>query len=157
MKPSEVYKVIDEVEILWKSHPIQAAYKNRNTFILDDSAGYFLSRARKIMNDEYLPTNEDILHTRVKTFGVVTHEFELHQKNGPQSGKIIMVKNLIIILLIVQIRFRANSILSLRQYSACCNLKFDFYVRLMLVGKEMNAGNGFMFSTIFYFSCSLLR
>jgi len=65
--------------------------KNRNTFILDDSAGYFLSRARKIMNDEYLPTNEDILHTRVKTFGVVTHEFELHQKNGPQSGKIIMI------------------------------------------------------------------
>ena len=97
MKPSEVYKVIDEVEILWKSHPIQAAYKNRNTFILDDSAGYFLSRARKIMNDEYLPTNEDILHTRVKTFGVVTHEFELHQKNGPQSGKIIMVENFIII------------------------------------------------------------
>ena len=91
MKPSEIYNVIDEIEILWNSNPVQAAYKNRNTFILDDSAGYFLSRARKIMNDEYLPTNEDILHSRVKTFGVVTHEFELHQKDGPQSGKVIMV------------------------------------------------------------------
>ena len=96
MKPSEIYNVIDEIEILWNSNPVQAAYKNRNTFILDDSAGYFLSRARKIMNDEYLPTNEDILHSRVKTFGVVTHEFELHQKNGPQSGKVIMVRNFII-------------------------------------------------------------
>ena len=108
MKPSEVFKVIDEVEILWKSHPVQAAYKNRNTFILDDSAGYFLSRARKIMNDEYLPTNEDILHTRVKTFGVVTHEFELHQKNGPQSGKIIMVRNFHILMILFKTVLKWN-------------------------------------------------
>ena len=91
MKPPEVYKMIDLIEILWKCEPVQEAYQHRNTFILDDSAGYFLSRARNIMSDEYLPTNEDILHTRVKTFGIVTHEFELQEKNGPHSGKIIMV------------------------------------------------------------------
>ena len=91
MKPAEIFRMIDEIEILWNSKPIQAAYQNRNTFILDDSAEYFLTRARKVMNEEYLPSNEDILHSRVKTFGVVTHEFELKQKNGPQSGKIIMV------------------------------------------------------------------
>ena len=92
IKPSEVFKMVDEIEILWKSHPVQAAYQKRNTFILDDSAGYFLNRARKIMSSEYLPTNEDILHTRVKTVGVVQHEFELQDKDGPHSGKIIMVR-----------------------------------------------------------------
>ena len=91
MQPSEVFNMIDEIEILWQCQPVQVAYQNRNTFILDDSAGYFLSRARKIMSDDYFPSNEDILHSRVRTYGIVTHEFELQDKNGPQSGKIIMV------------------------------------------------------------------
>ena len=85
--------MLDEIEILWKSQPVQAAYQNRNTFILDDSAEHFLSRARKLMSSEYLPTNEDILYARSKTVGVVHHEFELDDRNGPHSGKIILVRN----------------------------------------------------------------
>ena len=91
MHPSEVFNMMDEIEILWQCQPVQVAYQNRNTFILDDSAEYFLSRARKIMNDDYFPSNDDILHSRVRTYGIVTHEFELQDKNGPHSGKIIMV------------------------------------------------------------------
>ena len=44
------------------------------------------------MSPDYIPSDEDILHTRVRTVGIVEHEFELKDKTGPHSGKVIMVR-----------------------------------------------------------------
>ena len=91
--PTAVLEIADDLETLWNSEPIQAAYQKRNTFQLDDSASYFLTQIHKIMSADYIPTDEDILHTRVRTVGIVEHEFELKDKTGPHSGKVIMVRN----------------------------------------------------------------
>ena len=89
-EPSVVLSLADDITLLWKSTPIQNAYANRHNFQLIDCARYFLNKVHEIMSPEYVPTNDDITQTRVKTEGIIEHEFQI-AGNGPARGKIIMV------------------------------------------------------------------
>ena len=88
--PEVVLSMADDITLIWESGPVQAAYANRNNFQLIDCAKYFLSMVHKIMAPDYVPTNEDITQTRVKTEGIIEHEFQI-TGSGPARGKIIMV------------------------------------------------------------------
>lgn len=88
--PETVLALADDITTIWKSAPIQQAYANRNNFQLIDCAKYFLSIVHKVMAPEYVPTNEDITQTRVKTEGIIEHEFQI-TGSGPARGKIIMI------------------------------------------------------------------
>ena len=85
-----ILELADDIKFIWTSDPIQQAYANRNTFQLIDCAKYFLSRVHEIMAPDYVPNNNDITQTRVRTEGIIEHEFEILGK-GPARGKIIMV------------------------------------------------------------------
>ena len=50
---------------------VQEAFNQSNEYQLSDCASYFLSNARRLSNSGYVPTTQDILHTRVRTCGVV--------------------------------------------------------------------------------------
>ena len=50
---------------------MQQAYARRNEFQLADSAAYFLSNVAKFTADNFVPSDQDILRTRVKTTGIV--------------------------------------------------------------------------------------
>ena len=91
-KPSTMFELADEVTFIWESAPIQAAYANRNTFQLIDCAKYFLSQVHRVMNPDFVPDNQDITQTRVKTEGIIEHEFQI-TGSGPARGKIIMVSH----------------------------------------------------------------
>ena len=58
-------------ESLWISSGVQQAYARRNEFQLADSAAYFLSNVAKFTADNFVPSDQDILRTRVKTTGIV--------------------------------------------------------------------------------------
>ena len=83
-------ELADDIKFIWTSDPIQKAYANRNTFQLVDCAKYFLSRVHEIMAPDYVPNNNDITQTRVRTEGIIEHEFEIRGK-GHTRGKIILV------------------------------------------------------------------
>jgi len=68
--------VVQAIESLWSSSPIQEAYRRRNEFQLGDSASYFLKTLSKFTADNYVPSDQDILRTRVITFSIVKIEFE---------------------------------------------------------------------------------
>ena len=89
-EPSLVFSMANDITLLWKSTPIQNAYANRHNFQLIDCAKYFLNKVHEIMSPDYVPTNDDITQTRVKTEGIIEHEFQI-AGNGPARGKIIMV------------------------------------------------------------------
>jgi hypothetical protein len=89
-EPEAVLSMADDITLIWESGPVQAAYANRNNFQLIDCAKYFLSQVHKIMSPDYVPNNEDITQTRVKTEGIIEHEFQI-TGNGPARGKIVMV------------------------------------------------------------------
>ena len=61
--------------VLWQSKIIQAAYRRRHQFQLNDSTMYFMSSIERICKKDYEPTEQDVLRSRVKTTGINKIEF----------------------------------------------------------------------------------
>ena len=64
-------KVVEAIDRLWQSSGVQKAYQRRNEFQLVDSAAYFLGNVSTFTTDNYTPSDQDILRTRVTTTGIV--------------------------------------------------------------------------------------
>ncbi|XP_026847549.1 guanine nucleotide-binding protein G(f) subunit alpha isoform X1 [Drosophila persimilis] len=60
----------DHVMTLWNDVGIRACYDRSNEFPLLDSAKYFLDNFVRISDCEYIPSTEDILHSRKITTGI---------------------------------------------------------------------------------------
>ncbi|XP_069999303.1 guanine nucleotide-binding protein G(q) subunit alpha-like isoform X1 [Penaeus vannamei] len=69
--------LIPKAQALWADPGIQEVYRRRSDFHLVTNADYFIACAERILQDEYLPTVEDILRMRYVTRGVVEHRHEL--------------------------------------------------------------------------------
>jgi len=69
-------RIVKAIENLWLSSGVQQAYQRRNEFQLADSAAYFLCNVAKYTSENYVPSDQDILRTRVRTTGIVKIEFE---------------------------------------------------------------------------------
>ena len=60
----------------WYASPhIQHAVSRSNEFYLLDSAPYFLSDVQRTLQADYLPTDADILHSRLATSGIIENDF----------------------------------------------------------------------------------
>ena len=68
--------VVQALKYLWSTTTIQKAYERRNEFQLIDSASYFMNDLDRVCTQDYEPTDDDILHTRIRTTGIVKIEFE---------------------------------------------------------------------------------
>lgn len=66
---------VNHFKNLWKDPCIQKAYENRSKFQLPDSAQYYFERLDAIAAPGYIPTEQDILRSRVKTSGIVVNDF----------------------------------------------------------------------------------
>ena len=65
---------------LWVDAAIQQTYTRRNEFPISDNASYFLNSVSRLGADGYTPTTEDVLHSRVRTSGVVSKQFQIKDK-----------------------------------------------------------------------------
>lgn len=74
--PAEV-KCIDE---LWTDAGIQKCYTRSNEYQLLDSTSYFIEAIGRLSQPNYVPTDQDILHSRVVTKSIVETKF-YHGKN----------------------------------------------------------------------------
>jgi len=70
-------KLGQAIKLLWADASIQATYENRSHFQLFDSAKYFFERIDEICQDGYIPSQQDVLRSRVRTTGIVENEFEI--------------------------------------------------------------------------------
>lgn len=66
----------DCVTKLWADADIKAAYARRNEFWLLDAAQYYFENVERVAEEDYVPTDEDMLMTRVRTTGIVVTEFK---------------------------------------------------------------------------------
>jgi guanine nucleotide-binding protein G(o) subunit alpha len=66
---------------LWLSESVQACFMRSNEYQLNDSAQYFLDQLERIGSADFLPTEQDILRTRVKTTGIVEINFSFKNLN----------------------------------------------------------------------------
>jgi GTPase SAR1 family protein len=62
---------------LWRDRGIQATFEQRSHFQLTDSSKYFFDRIEDVMLENYIPSEQDVLRSRVRTTGIVENEFEI--------------------------------------------------------------------------------
>ncbi|KAG8128356.1 hypothetical protein E2320_015200, partial [Naja naja] len=85
--PKEMSDIIDR---LWKDTGIQACFDRASEFQLNDSAGYYLNDVARLVTPGYIPTEQDVLRSRVKTTGIIETQFsfkDLHFRMFDVGGQ----------------------------------------------------------------------
>jgi len=76
MKDESMDKIIaDHLTSLWHDPGIQKTYECRALYQLNDSTQYYLDKIHQIAVKDYLPSEQDILRSRVRTTGIVESNF----------------------------------------------------------------------------------
>ncbi|KFO18569.1 Guanine nucleotide-binding protein G(t) subunit alpha-1 [Fukomys damarensis] len=71
----------DIIQRLWKDPGIQACFERASEYQLNDSAGYYLSDLERLVTPGYVPTEQDVLRSRVKTTGIIETQFSFKDLN----------------------------------------------------------------------------
>ncbi|KAG9353250.1 hypothetical protein JZ751_017826 [Albula glossodonta] len=85
--PDDLAKVIHR---LWADGGVQGCFTRAREYQLNDSAAYYLNDLDRISRPDYIPTQQDVLRTRVKTTGIVETHFtfkDLHFKMFDVGGQ----------------------------------------------------------------------
>ncbi|KAJ3435578.1 guanine nucleotide-binding protein g(o) subunit alpha [Anaeramoeba flamelloides] len=67
---------VDKIKTLWSDKGIQEIWERRSEYQINDTAPFYFDRIDEIAKSDYLPNNQDILHLRVKTTGIMETQFE---------------------------------------------------------------------------------
>lgn len=80
--PELTYEKAKAVEVLWQAPSIQQAWRQRSQFQIVESAERFLNKAVSIQKQglDYLPDDDDILHTRIRTSGIREEKYVFEDK-----------------------------------------------------------------------------
>jgi len=70
-------KVGAHIAALWKDQGIRTTFENRAKFQLTDNADWYFDRISEISSDTYVPSQGDVLRARVRTTGIVDHDFSI--------------------------------------------------------------------------------
>jgi GTPase SAR1 family protein len=70
----------DDIKNFWNDEGVQAAYKRRNEFQLNDSCEYYLCSVDRILTESYVPTEQDVLRSRIQTTGIIETSFNVEGK-----------------------------------------------------------------------------
>ena len=83
MKDTEPFNsdLLSSMERLWADSGVQQCFLRSNEYQLNDSAQYFLDQLYRIGSPDFLPNEQDILRTRVKTTGIVEINFSFKNLN----------------------------------------------------------------------------
>jgi len=68
-------QLAEAMQSLWEDKGVQKCFIRSNEFQLNDSAGYFLDSLPRISAPDYIPSQQDVLRTRVKTTGIIETKF----------------------------------------------------------------------------------
>merc|ERR1712066_900224 len=60
---------------LWRDRGVQHCFSRSREYQLNDSAAYYLNALDRICSPHYVPTQQDVLRTRVKTTGIIETQF----------------------------------------------------------------------------------
>ncbi|KAJ3052690.1 guanine nucleotide-binding protein subunit alpha [Rhizophlyctis rosea] len=65
------------VKALWQDEGVQACFARSREYQLNDSAKYYFEAIDRISQADYLPTDQDVLRSRVKTTGITENTFHI--------------------------------------------------------------------------------
>lgn len=71
----------DDIKRFWDDSGLQVAYSRRREYQLPDSTKYYLDDLYRVVGPLYLPTDQDILRSRIPTTGIAEYNFEMSKIN----------------------------------------------------------------------------
>lgn len=74
--PDMTTPLAKSMQSLWEDKGVQRCFARSNEYQINDSAGYFLDSLPRISSRDYVPTQQDVLRTRVKTTGIIETTFK---------------------------------------------------------------------------------
>lgn len=83
-------ELVSIMKRLWSDSGVQACFGRSREYQLNDSAAYYLNALDRLGSPDYVPTEQDVLRTRVKTTGIVETHFtfkDLHFKMFDVGGQ----------------------------------------------------------------------
>ncbi|KAI8096793.1 G protein alpha subunit [Halteromyces radiatus] len=69
--------VVRAIQQLWADEGVKTTFNRSNEYQLNDSASYYFDSIDRISQDGYLPTDQDVLRSRVKTTGITETSFKI--------------------------------------------------------------------------------
>jgi len=74
-------KIGSAIKALWVDPAVLLAWKRRAEFQIVESVKYYFNEIERIMKDDYVATQQDMLLARVRTSGIVTEKYVIDNKN----------------------------------------------------------------------------
>lgn len=66
-----------DIKTLWSDPAVKSAFFRSSEFQLNDSAGYYFDAVDRLIQPDYVPTEQDVLRSRTKTTGIIETEFDV--------------------------------------------------------------------------------
>jgi len=70
-------ELADALRHLWRTQAIQYCIEHRSQIQLNDSVIYYMKNIERITAPNFMPNDQDILHSRVRSTGIIQHEFKV--------------------------------------------------------------------------------
>ncbi|POR32603.1 Guanine nucleotide-binding protein alpha-2 subunit [Tolypocladium paradoxum] len=70
---------VEPIKALWQDSGVKAAIAKGNEYALHDNLAYFIDDMDRIWADGYVPNDQDLLRSRLRTTGITKSEFDLGQ------------------------------------------------------------------------------
>ncbi|ORY05031.1 guanine nucleotide binding protein, alpha subunit [Basidiobolus meristosporus CBS 931.73] len=70
-------EVSDAIKALWLDDGVQSCFQRSREYQLNDSAKYYFDSIDRISQPEYIPNDQDVLRSRVKTTGITETTFRI--------------------------------------------------------------------------------
>jgi len=68
-------KLVPHIQAVWRDPGIQKTFESRAYFQLTDSTDYYLNKIQEIAKDGWVPSQQDLLRSRVRTTGIAESDF----------------------------------------------------------------------------------
>ena len=71
-------ELAESLKQLWEDPAIQEAFEHKDETIIPDHMDYFFQKIDELQDDEYVPSDDDVLRARIRSIGIDQVTFDIN-------------------------------------------------------------------------------